>query len=57
MARINQDQTEINFYPASPHVMFNNITTELNFYIRSYDSTVPIFQTVLDFIEIFGGVY
>lgn len=29
----------------------------VNFYIGSYDGSVPIFQIVVDFIEIFGGVY
>lgn len=47
--------TEINFCNVSAVPLFRKITTELNYDIDSYDSSFPIYQILLDFLESYSG--
>lgn len=41
----------------SPENKIINTSDTLMFEIKTYDESVPIFQVVLDFIDVFGGIY
>lgn len=47
--------TEINFYNTTPEASYRSITTELNYDVDSFDSSFPIYQILLDFLESYTG--
>jgi hypothetical protein len=49
--------TKITLTPVIENVFFQLTSTELECHVRSYYGNVPIFAVVLDFMEIFGGIY
>jgi len=55
MKEFHNITTELNFYNISIVPSFRKITTELNYDIDSYDSSFPIYQILLDFLESYTG--
>lgn len=53
---INTSET-VAFEITSDESKYVNSTTTIMFMAESYDGSVPILQTVLDFVEITGGVF
>lgn len=55
--KVNNVTEEVNFYEDTAYVKFENVSTELMFYIKSYDETIPTFKKIADFITVMGGIY
>jgi len=49
--------TSLTLTPVIENVFFQLTSTELECHVRSYGGNIPIFAVVLDFMEIFGGIY
>lgn len=55
MKEFHNVTTELNFCNVSASPSYINRTTELNYDIDSYDSSFPVFQILLDFMESYAG--
>jgi hypothetical protein len=57
MPKFEINSTEITFTPVIEDVFFQLDSTELECYVTTYNTDMPIFAVVLDFIELYGGIY